>query len=87
MVQANFGFSLEISVSLGGRIVRRQVSLERLSTNNEVAGFKFAVIGGLYAVFLAFAMILVWEKFNDAEKDVAQEAGAAAAIDEHANRN
>jgi hypothetical protein len=25
-------------------------------------------------------MILVWEKFNDAEKDVAQEAGAAAAI-------
>jgi hypothetical protein len=32
-------------------------------------------------------MILVWEKFNDAEKDVAQEAGAAATIDEHADRN
>ena len=64
----------------GPVVIRRRVSLERLSTNNEVAGFKFAVIGVLYAVFLAFAMILVWEKFDDAEKRVAQEAGAAAAI-------
>jgi hypothetical protein len=64
----------------GPIIVRRQVSLERLIENNEVAGFKFAVIGVLYAVLLAFAVIVVWEKFNDAEKDVAQEAGSAASI-------
>ena len=64
----------------GPIIVRKQVSLERLIENNEVAGFKFAVIGVLYAVLLAFAVIVVWEKFNDAEKDVAQEAGAAASI-------
>jgi Protein of unknown function (DUF4239) len=64
----------------GPIIVRRQVTLERLTTNNEVAGFKFAVVGVLYAVLLAFAVIVVWEKFNDAEKDVAQEAGAAATI-------
>jgi Na+/proline symporter len=64
----------------GPVIIRRQVSLERLSTNNEVAGFKFAVVGVLYAVMLGFAVIVVWEKFNDAEKDVAQEAGAATMI-------
>ena len=64
----------------GPVIVRRQVSLEKLVENNEVAGFKFAVVGVLYAVLLAFAVILVWEKFNDAEKDVAQEAGAAATV-------
>ena len=64
----------------GPIIIRRPVSLERLTANNEVAGFKFAVIGVLYAVLVAFAVILVWEKFNDAEKDVAQEAGAAATI-------
>jgi hypothetical protein len=64
----------------GPLIVRSQVSLDKLSTNNEVAGFKFAVIGVLYAVLVAFAVILVWEQFNDAEKNVAQEAGAAATI-------
>jgi hypothetical protein len=64
----------------GPVVVRRQVTLDRLNDNNEVAGFKFAVIGVLYAVQLAFAVIVVWEKWNDAERDVAQEAGAAATI-------
>ncbi len=65
---------------LGPIVVRRRMSLDRLSTNNEVAGFKFATVGVLYAVMLAFAVIVVWEKFSDAENDVAQEAGAAATI-------
>jgi hypothetical protein len=51
----------------GPIIVRRRVSLENLSNNNEVAGSKFAVVGVLYAVMQAFAVIVVWEKFNDAE--------------------
>ena len=42
-----------------------------------VAGFKFATVGVLYAVLLAFAMIVVWGKFNVAENAVAKEAGAA----------
>jgi Protein of unknown function (DUF4239) len=61
-------------------LVRRRVALERLRTNNEVAGFKFATVGVLYAVLLAFAVLVVWEKFNRAEEHVAQEAGAAATI-------
>jgi Na+/proline symporter len=65
---------------LGPIIVRRRVGLQKLSTNNEVAGFKFATVGVLYAVLLAFAVIVVWEKFSDAESDVAQEAAAAATI-------
>jgi hypothetical protein len=64
----------------GPVLIRRRLSLERLSTNNEVAGFKFATIGVLYAVLLAFAVIIVWEKFSDAEGQVAEEAGAAATI-------
>ena len=68
-------------VAMAGPVfVRRRVSLDRLSTNNEVAGFKFATVGVLYAVMLAFAVIVVWERFNDAENAVAQEAGAAATI-------
>ena len=65
---------------LGPILVRRYVTLEKLTKNNEVAGFKFAVVGVLYAVLLAFAIIVVWEKFSDAESNVAKEAGAAATI-------
>jgi hypothetical protein len=65
---------------IGPRLVRRYVTLEELTANNEVAGFKFAVVGVLYAVLIAFAIIVVWEKFNDAENTVAREAGAVATI-------
>jgi len=37
-------------------------------------------VGVLYAVLLAFAVIVVWEKFSDAESQVAQEAGASATL-------
>jgi len=65
---------------LGPILLRRYVTLEKLAKNNEVAGFKFAVVGVLYAVLLAFAIIVVWERFSDAENNVAKEAGAAANI-------
>src|SRR5262249_51719804 len=63
----------------GPSIVRRYVEVNQLRTNNEVAGFKFATVGVLYAVLLAFAVV-VWEKFNQAESEVAKEAGAAATV-------
>jgi hypothetical protein len=68
-------------IAMAGPIfIRQRVKLEQLSNNNEVAGFKFATVGVLYAVLLAFAVIVVWEKFSDSESQVAQEAGAAATI-------
>lgn len=62
---------------LGPALVRRYVGLDRLTINNEIAGFKFATVGVLYAVLLAFVIIVVWEKFSDAEANVIREAGAA----------
>jgi hypothetical protein len=64
----------------GPMIVRSKVDLARLSTNNEIAGFKFATVGVIYAVLLAFAVIAVWDKFSEAESAVVKEAGASAAI-------
>ena len=64
----------------GPVLVRRRIPLERLRGNNEVAGFKFAVIGVLYAVLLGFVVIITWERFYDAEKAMAAEAGSAATI-------
>jgi hypothetical protein len=66
--------------TLGPSVVRHFVALERLTTNNEIAGFKFATVGVLYAVLLAFTIIVVWQKYADAETTVAEEAGAAASI-------
>lgn len=60
--------------------VRRRVSLERLVVNNEVAGFKYATLGVIYAVLLAFAVIMVWESYRDTEGHVDDEAGTWAAL-------
>lgn len=64
----------------GPLLVRRYFAFERMRVNNEVAGFKFATIGVLYAVLLAFVVIIAWERFYDAEKALATEAGSAATI-------
>ena len=70
-----------ILLAVGAQVLlRRNLGLERLRSNNEVAGFKFAAVGVLYAVLLAFAVIVVWERFSDAESRVSEEAGAAATI-------
>jgi hypothetical protein len=64
----------------GPVIVRRYVPLDRLKSNNEVAGFKFTAVGVIYAVLLAFAIVVVWERFNQADNDVANEAASAATV-------
>ncbi len=64
----------------GPYLMRQRFGLERLTTNNEIAGFKFATVGVIYAVLLAFAVIIVWERFADAETAVVEEAGAAATV-------
>lgn len=74
-----------LAAMAGPIVVRRFVRLDSLRTNNEVAGFKFATVGVLYAVLLAFAVIVVWEKFNESDRVVAKEAGAATAIYRLAN--
>ena len=67
-------------VALGPVLVRRFVPVGRLATNNNVAGYKFSTLGVLYAVTLAFAVIVVWEKFRDAKSAVVQEAGAVTVL-------
>jgi hypothetical protein len=73
--------ALPTAIAMAGPfVVRHFVHLDKLRTNNEVAGFKFATVGVMYAVLLAFAVVVVWEKFNLAEHDVANEASAIATI-------
>jgi hypothetical protein len=65
---------------LGPMAVRKRWTLSVLAKNNEIAGFKFATVGVIYAVLLAFAIVAVWGKFTEAELLVMKEAGASATI-------
>ncbi|MBX7131773.1 MAG: DUF4239 domain-containing protein [Fimbriimonadaceae bacterium] len=54
--------------------VRKRHTLDELVQNNEIAGFKFGVIGVLYAVVLGMAVVAVWEDFKDAVSNAETEA-------------
>ena len=53
--------------TIGVFVVRRLKSHKILSENNEFAGITYPVVGLVYGVFLAFTIIIAWEKFSEAE--------------------
>jgi len=60
--------------------LRRRLPIERLQQNHDVATFTFASVSVIYAVLLGFAVIVVWERFHDAENAAMQEAGSVVAV-------
>ena len=68
-----------VAVSLGGMLlVRRRVALSTLEEHREVAGFIYAIIGVIYAVLLAFVVVVVWQQQEEARVRVEQEANGIA---------
>ncbi|MGE2729853.1 DUF4239 domain-containing protein [Mycolicibacterium vaccae] len=68
-----------VGVSVGGLIVfRKAVSHTRLENTNEVSAPVFQLAGVLYAVLVAFVVVVVWEQFSDAEDASSMEAAAVA---------
>lgn len=68
---------LTVGLSLLGLIiVRRRVPLKTLKANQDVAGFVIAVVGVIYAVLLAFVVVIVWEDFGSADTTANNEAAA-----------
>jgi len=60
--------------------IRRQWPVLSEGEHNDVAGFIIAVVGVIYAVLLAFVVIVSWENFSQAESTVGQEASALRSI-------
>ena len=60
--------------------VRRLVPSIVAGEHNDVAGFLIAVVGVVYAVTLAFIVIVTWEEFRDARATVDSEAGALRSL-------
>jgi hypothetical protein len=70
---------LAIVLSVGGLLVfRRFISNRDLKIHNDVAGFMFGTLGVIYAVLLAFMVIVVWETFDSASSNVEKEASRLA---------
>jgi hypothetical protein len=61
-------------------LIRRSWPALADGEHNDVAGFIIAVVGVIYAVLLAFVVIVSWEDFSKAESTVGQEASALRSI-------
>ena len=53
--------------------IRRRWPVLSEGEHNDVAGFIIAVVGVIYAVLLAFVVIVSWENFSQAESTVGQD--------------
>lgn len=63
-----------VALSIGGVIfVRRIVPEDKLTENNEYAGFTYSILGLIYGIYLAFTIVVVWQQYEDAEETVQQE--------------
>jgi len=61
---------------LGLLFARRRLDRENLEKHQDVAGFVIAVVGVIYAVLLAFVVVIVWEDFGSADQTANNEADA-----------
>lgn len=69
------GGSTLLSV-VGLAVVRRGVAPKTLREHHDVAGFILAIVGVIYAVLLAFVVLVVWERYGEAELVAEREANA-----------
>jgi hypothetical protein len=64
-----------VALSLAGlALFHRVANKDHLREGHDVAGFVYAVVGVIYAVLLAFVVIVVWEQFRNADQIAENEA-------------
>lgn len=61
---------------LGLVVFDRVVDVEQLRSSSESLGTYLQTLGGIYAVLLAFVVVIVWGQFNDARGFINREANA-----------
>ena len=65
---------------LGLVVTRRFLPQRRLARSGAVAGHVFDLAGVLYAVLVAFVVVVVWEQLNSAEKGTESEASSISEL-------
>src|SRR5262245_57645669 len=64
----------------GVALVRRRVGLAKLAENNDSGGIFFSIVGTIYAIFVAFLVVVAWDNLGDAEKVVQQESATVLSL-------
>lgn len=73
--------AVAVGTAVGGvLIVRRLVDIKKFKEHHDIAGPIFSTIGVIYAVMLAFVLVIVWQDFDRAQNDAIKEANYFAQI-------
>jgi hypothetical protein len=73
--------ALAAAVACGAHLlVRRRFRTVKFSDNNAVGGIVLGVVGGLFAIMLAFVVGIVWREYDDSSQRVAGEVAAATNV-------
>ncbi|MGD0857511.1 MAG: DUF4239 domain-containing protein [Dehalococcoidia bacterium] len=74
-VIASIMLAVAVGTAVGGvLLVRRFVNVGNLKHHHDVAGPIFSTLGVVYAVLLAFAIVIVWQDFDRTQNNVVLEA-------------
>ena len=68
------------STIMGLIIIRKFYPYKRCKDHNDIAGFIFATLGVIYAVILAFTVVVTWEQFEKANDVTDQEAECLSSL-------
>ncbi|OKS86508.1 bestrophin-like domain [Mucilaginibacter polytrichastri] len=75
---------LVIASSLIGSICtyffKKYIKIKILGSHNEVTGYVFGSVAGLYGLLLAFVIFLVWDQFNGAQQTADMEGSVAKGL-------
>jgi hypothetical protein len=67
--------SIAMGTAIGGvLLVRHHVDIKKFKEHHDIAGPIFSTIGVIYAVMLAFVLVIVWQDFDAAQNNTIQEA-------------
>ncbi|KQC07644.1 MAG: hypothetical protein APR62_06240 [Smithella sp. SDB] len=70
-----------VSISISGLlIIRKYYPHYKCKPHNDIAGFIFATLGVVYAVLLAFTVIITWQDFDKAQDVTVNEANCIEAL-------
>ncbi|HUN55689.1 MAG TPA: DUF4239 domain-containing protein [Smithella sp.] len=61
-------------------VIRKFYPYKRCKNHNDIAGFIFATLGVIYAVTLAFVVVVTWEQFDKANEITSSEANCIASL-------
>jgi len=61
-------------------IIRKYYPHQKCKLHNDIAGFIFATLGVIYAVLLAFIVVITWQDFDKAQDVTVHEANYIAAL-------